>query len=388
MYRIGQEEIDAVARVIASKKLFKVNSGPLQECAKADEELRQIFGAKYAILMTSGHAALTSALIGMGIGPGDEVIVPGYTYIATAIAVVAAGAMPVIAEIDETMTIDVADVEKKITPRTKAVIPVHIQGFPSDMQGLMALAEKYNIKVLEDACQADGGQFRGKRLGAIGHAGAFSFNYFKLITCGEGGALLTRDKGVFERALIYHDSGAVAFFGDQLQDVETALFCGQEFRTNEIQAAILRVQLGRMDGIIADNHKNRDKLIAALEGKFRIAPSHDWQGDCATTLALQFDTGEEARKVQAVAGGTIPLDTGKHVYPNWTSIMQKRGAFHPAMDPFKMEANKDIVPDYRPDMCPKTLDILGRTLYIGIDPDMPEEKILQLAEVLKAARRN
>jgi len=385
MFRIGQEEIDAVTRVIESKQLFKVNGGPLQECAHLREELQQVFGTEHAIYMTSGHAALTSALIGMGIGPGDEVIVPGYTYIATAMAVVAAGAMPVIAEINETMTIDVADVERKITPRTKAVIPVHIQGFPSDMKGIMELAEKYNIMVLEDACQADGGKFGDKRLGTIGHAGALSFNFYKLITSGEGGALFTDDHTIYERALIYHDSSAVAFFGDQLSDVQTPVFCGHEFRTNEILASILRVQLSRMDGIIADNHKNRNKLVEALDGKFKIAPSNDWDGDCATTLALQFDTEEEARKVKAVVGGTIPIDTGKHVYPHWTAIMEKRGALHPAMDPFKMEANKDIVPDYKADMCPKTLDILARTLYVAIHPDMTEEDILQKAAALKAA---
>ena len=215
MYRIGQEEVDAVARVIASRQLFKINNG-LQETMHAEEELSALLGAPHALLMTSGHAALVSALIAMGIGPGDQVIVPAYTYIATAMAVVAAGAIPVICEVDETLTMDPDDMERCITPATRAVIPVHIQGFPCRMDRITEIAHRHGLLVLEDACQADGGSFGGARLGTIGDAGALSFNFYKLITCGEGGALLTHDQKLLERALIYHDSSAVAFFGNQL----------------------------------------------------------------------------------------------------------------------------------------------------------------------------
>ena len=183
MFRIGKEEIDAVTRVIESRKLFKINDGN-QEVFNFENELREKFDVENALLMTSGKAALISALTGMGIGPGDEVIVPGYTYIATAIAVTATGAIPVIAEIDETLAIDPIDVEKKITPRTKAIIPVHMQGMPCNMDALMEISKKYGVKILEDACQADGGSYKGKRLGTIGDAGALSFNYFKIITAG------------------------------------------------------------------------------------------------------------------------------------------------------------------------------------------------------------
>ncbi len=147
MYRIGKEEADAVARVIESKNLFKINDA-LRETQQCEAKLRELFGVKRSLLMTSGTAALTSALIGMGIGPGDEVIVPAYTYIATAMAVVAAGAIPVIADINETYTLDPAEVEKKRSPRTKCVIPVHIQGFPCDMGALCALADKHGRRIL------------------------------------------------------------------------------------------------------------------------------------------------------------------------------------------------------------------------------------------------
>lgn len=387
MYRIGQEEKDAVARVIDGKDFFKINNS-YQESMHAEEDLRRIFGVEKSIIMTSGHAALTAALIGMGIGPGDEVIVPAYTYIATAMAVVGAGAIPVIAEVDETLTIDPVDVERKISTHTKAIIPVHIQGFPCDMDAIMAVANKHNIMVLEDACQADGGSFHGKRLGTIGTAGALSFNYYKVISCGEGGALLTNDNLVYERALIYHDSNAVLYFGSQL-DNETCVppFCGSEYRTNDITAAILREQLKRMDGILEDNRRIKNKMTEALSPYCTIVTSNDPEGDCATTLAIRFDSEEETRAFaeRVDLPNRIPADTGKHIYKNWTAIMEKRGAFHPLMDPFKMEANKDIVPDYTPDMCPKTLDYLARTFYFDIHPDLTEEQVDEVIAKIRAA---
>ena len=223
MYRIGKEEIDAVARVIRSGNLFKINDA-CKESEQCEAEMRDYFGSKNVLVMTSGKAALISALTALGIGPGDEVIVPAYTYIATAMAVVAVGAIPVIAEVDDTLTLDIADTEKKISRHTKALLPVHIQGFPCNMEALQALAEKYGLKIVEDACQAVGGSYKGKSLGTIGDAGVFSFNQFKIISAGEGGALLTDSRAVYERALIYHDSSAVAYFGKQLQEIRQPVF--------------------------------------------------------------------------------------------------------------------------------------------------------------------
>ena len=388
MYRIGQPEIDEVAKAIETRSLFKINKA-LQETMHAEEEMRALFETEHAILMTSGHAALTSALVAMGIGPGDEVIVPAYTYISTAMAVIAAGAMPVIAEVNDTLTLCPIDTEKKITKHTKAIIPVHIQGFPCDMDAFKALADKYGLQILEDACQADGGAYHGKRLGTIGNAGALSFNYFKVITAGEGGALLTDDRRIFERALIYHDSSAVAYFGDQLENVEEQLFCGNEYRTNDISSAILRVQMRRLDDILTDLRRNKRLLMDALASDFKFVPSNDLEGDCGTTLALAFDTAEEATAFAEACPFkvTIPINTGKHVYRHWTPIMNRVGALHPLMDPFKMEANRDIVPDYREDMCPATLDLLSRAVYISVNPDWTEAEVEETIAQIRGARK-
>jgi len=368
--RLGREEIDAVARVIQSGQLFKTMGTVTADC---ESLLRSMFDVNHAILMTSGKAAIISALTALGIGPGDEVIVPGYTYIATAIAVTAVGAIPVIAEIDGTMTLDMEDVKRKISRYTKAVIPVHIQGFPCDMDTLLALG----IPLVEDACQADGGSYKGRRLGTIGNAGALSFNHFKIISAGEGGALLTSSRQIFERAMIYHDSSAIAYFGNQLGDISQPQFCGSEYRSNNIAAAILQEQLKKLDGILADLRKNKKIVMDALKDRFAFASSHDPDGDCGTTLAFRFETEREARAFNERINGTVPIDTGKHVYTNWTPVMDKRGAFHPEMDPFKMTANRGLNHNYTIDMCPKTLDYLARTVYMNVNPNWTERDIAE-----------
>ena len=386
MFRIGREEIAEITRVIENKDLFKINNG-LQESKQVEEKLKNIFGVDYPIFLSSGHAGLTSALTAAGIGPGDEVIVPAYTYIATAMAVVSAGAIPIIAEVDETLTIDVEDAKKKISKHTKAIIPVHINGFPCNMDNIIDLAKEHNLYVIEDACQSVGGSYKGKRLGTIGDAGAFSFNYFKIISCGEGGALLTNNREIFERALIYQDSSAVAYFGDQLSDFSTPCFCGEEYRSNELCAAVINVQLNRLDDILKDLRKNKSYIISALKDVCAFVPSHDVEGDCSTNLSFFFETEKEARAFAANENikGTVIIDRSKHIYRDWAPIIEKRGAFNPLMDPFKMEANKDIVPDYHVDMCPKTLDLLSRTVDLAINPDDTKEILDQKIEIYKKA---
>lgn len=386
MYRIGQEEITELSKVILARDLFKVNQG-LKESERVEANLKKIFETDFPIFMSSGHAALTSALVAMGIGPGDEVIVPAYTYIATAMAVVAAGAIPIIAEVDDTLTISPEDIRKKISKHTKAIIPVHIQGLPCNMDAIMDIAKEHNLFVLEDACQADGGSFNGKRLGTIGDAGALSFNFFKIISCGEGGALLTNNRDIFERALIYHDSSAVAYFGNQMQDFNTEGFCGNEYRSNELCAAVMNVQLSRLDGILKDLRKNKKYIMDQLEGDCKFIPSNDIEGDCGTMLAFQFESEKDARAFATAEGikGNLPIDTGKHVYKHWTPIMEKRGALNPLMDPFKMEANKDIVPDYHTEMCPETLEKLSKVVFITINPDHTKDLLDEKIALIKKA---
>ena len=386
MYRIGEEEIEAIRRVIETRSMFKVNN-KLQESYNAEKEIGEYWSTNYDIFMTSGHAALVSALTAMGIGPGDEVIVPAYTYISTAMAVVSVGAIPIIAEVDETLTISPADIEKKITERTKAIMPVHIQGFPCNMDAITKIAKQHGIYVLEDACQSVGGSYNGKLLGTIGDAGALSFNYFKIISSGEGGALLTNNRGIFERALIYHDSAAIAFFGNQMEGFTTEGFCGEEYRSNELCAAVIRVQLTRLDGILRDLRKNKKYLMDRISDICRFIPSNDIEGDCGTALGIYFDTPEEARAFRdsGAVPVALPIEAGRHIYKNWEPIMKKRGAFNPLMDPFKMPANKDIVPDYNENMCPETLKLLALAAYVPISPDDTTEELDRKVAAIREA---
>jgi dTDP-4-amino-4,6-dideoxygalactose transaminase len=386
MYRIGREELDEIAKVIDVRMLFRVNDAE-QEVDRFEKELATKIGTRYALCVNGGTSALICGLAGLEIGPGDEVIVPGYTFMATALAVVAVGAVPIIAEVDESLTLAPDDFQKKISSRTKAVIPVHLNGFPCDMDRIMRIAGKHGIKVLEDACQADGGSYKGRRLGSVGDAGVFSFNHYKIITAGEGGALVTDDMEVYERALVYQDGGAS--FRPYAQELSIPVFAAQQYRASEITGAILRVQLSRLDGILRDLRDAKKQLLDGLSGIAGLSPtlSNDLTGDCGTTLAFTFPDAESAAVFASAegVGGGMPINSGKHVYTNWDPILQKRVGHHPAMNPFNFEANKDCNANYSLDMCPKTLDILKRTVLIPLSPDWTDETIQAKIEACRNA---
>lgn len=392
MYRMGQMEVDEVAKVIIARKMFRVGDpkhGHLQEAARFEKEWARVIGVRHALLMSGGGtASLMAGLAAMGIGPGDEVIVPGYTFMASAAAVLMVGAIPVIAEINETMTLDPADFERKIGPRTRAVIPVHICGIPADMKAITTIARRRKVMVLEDCCQADGGSFKGKRLGSWGNAGAFSFNDYKIMSAGEGGALVTNDERLIERAGIYCDSGAA--FRPYVKQIKTPIFIGFQFRATEIMGAVLRMQLKRLPGMLAGLRRIRARFVSELRGcpGIRFAPSNDPRGDCGVVAAFQFDAEKSARAFAASpgVGGWLPIDSGKHVYSNWEPVLEHRVGIHPAMNPYNMPQNKKLRTRYSKDMCPRTLDILKRTVFISLHPDMQPGRVKErIAACRKAA---
>jgi dTDP-4-amino-4,6-dideoxygalactose transaminase len=376
VFRIGQEEIDELIKVIQRKKLFRVNDC-YQEVVNFEKELAYKCGVKYALCVSGGTAALTCALVGLGIGPGDEVLVPAYTFMATAAAVVFAGAVPVLTEIDESMTIDVKDIETKMSKDVKAIIPVHMAGFPADMDKIMKFKNKYGLKILEDACQSVGGSYKGKRLGSLGDVGAYSFNDYKIISSGEGGALLTDDRKIYERGMIYHDGGAA--FRPYAGDFEEKIFLGTQYRVGELTGAVLRVQLSRLDMILADLRRVKHTILNMLADipNIRNTPSNDPDGDCATTLSFVFDNSDIANAFASAEGieGYLPINSGKHVYSNWEPLLSGRVSHNPFYDPFKLPRNKKLRIRYTHDMCPKTIDILSRTVYISLHCDWDDEKI-------------
>ena len=392
MYRMGQEEVDEVAKVILSKQLFRVGdpkAGHLQEVERFEKEWAEKLGVKYALLMCGGGtAALVCGLAGLGIGPGDEVIVPAYTWMATATAVLTVGAIPVLAEVDATLALDPADFERRINRRTKAVIPVHMMGRPANLKRIVSIAHKHGVKVLEDSCQMVGGTFKGRRTGTWGDAGAFSLNFFKIITAGgEGGILVTNDRKVYERAFVYHDSGSA--FRPMAGALSIPIFVAQQYRADEVMGAIARVQMKRMDGIIADLRRRRKAIeaeLAKVKG-LKIAPSNDPDGDCGVVVAFQFKNEAEARAfhVSPGVGGYVGIDHGKHVYTNWTPLREKRIMHHPAMNPFHFAKNKGIRADYSERACPRTLELLRRTVFVGLNPDWTRAELKAKIAALRAA---
>jgi dTDP-4-amino-4,6-dideoxygalactose transaminase len=325
MIRMGQEEIDAITRVIQSKKLFRINDG-LREVEHFELELAEKFGVDYALCLNGGSSALTCGLIGLGIGPGDEVIIPAYTFIATAAAVLAVGAIPVLAEVDETMTIDLNDIRIKLRPTVKAVIPVDMVGFPCQMQGLLDMSREFGFGIIEDSCQAVGGSFGGKRLGTWGDAGCLSFNDYKIISAGEGGAMLTNNRKIYERALIYHNGGSgFQYYTGPLQEPS---FVGSQCRVGEITGAVLRVQLQRLDGILTDLRLLKSRIISELAASpgARFIPSHDAAGDCGLTVGLAFDSAAAASRFAELSQvkAWLPINSNKHVYHTWDTIQKAR----------------------------------------------------------------
>lgn len=393
MYRIGKEEVKEVEKVIKSGQLFRVGDpkkGHLQQCYKFEKEWAKKIGTKYALLMNGGGtAALICGLVGLGIGPGDEVLIPSYTFMATATSVLMAGAIPVVVEVDETCTMDPEDMEAKITKNTKAVIPVHMVGLPCNMGKIKKIAKKHKLKILEDCCQAVGGSFKGKRLGSWGDAGAYSFNYFKIISCGEGGAIVTNNRKVYEKASIFHDSGTA--FRPYAGEFSTPIFLGLQFRASEIMGAIMRVQLKRLDKILRDLRKVKKKIMKQLEGEkgINFAPSNDIEGDCGIMIPFRFDDPEKARRFATFpgVGGYRPIDSGKHVWFDWKPVIEKKIWHHPGLNPYNFPENKNLRHTFTKEMYPKSIENLSRTVFVPVNPDWKEKDIKEKVKTLKKAAK-
>ena len=382
MYRIGEEELAEIRKVIESGNIFRYGTGT--QCTRFEERYARLLGVKHCIMTASGTNSITAALVGAGIGPGDEVIIPACTYMATAISVVAAGAIPVIVDIDESVTIDPAAVEAKIGPRTRAVIPVHMWGLACDMDPIMEIAKRKNLIVVEDACQGVGGSYQGRMLGSIGHIGTFSFNYYKNMTCGEGGAVVTDDDGYAERIKCVVDP--CSFYWNGRENTFSG-FVYNGARASEFEGAILNVQLDRIGGMIDVMRAQKKRILAETKGSGLTpipARSLDWE--CGTHVMYRFDAQEQADRFAEMAGGTVAIKTGRHVYTEWDPILDHRGAHHPALDPFKMPENAGCRMEYTKDMCSKSLDILGKTVFLQTHPDRSESEVGdQIAKISLAA---
>jgi dTDP-4-amino-4,6-dideoxygalactose transaminase len=387
--RIGTEEEKAVLDVLRSKRLFRYY-GPYSGTSCVDEFEKAFaadMGTAHAVAVSSGYASLVCGLAALGVGPGDEVIVPAYTWIASAEAVIAVGAVPILAEIDQSLTLDVTDVESKITGCTKAIMPVHMRGAPCHMHRIMALAQPRGLKVLEDVAQAAGGSFCRQRLGSIGDVGAFSFQFNKIITCGEGGTAITKDAELYQRIVMYHD----VVGGVRNSISKEKILNGMNFRMSELQGAMMRVQLRRLHGLLTDMRQRKAALKGAVQDAARrkgvsFREINDADGDTATSLIFFAPTAERAIRIAAAlnAEGVSALviyepdRVDYHVYPHWTPVMEKR-IWSENGGPWRWH-DGDV--RYRTDMCPRSLDLLSRAVHLDISPDMNSVNVEELADAV------
>jgi 8-amino-3,8-dideoxy-alpha-D-manno-octulosonate transaminase len=355
---VGGEELEALARVIESKNLFRyygVGEGP-DEVASFEREFAQHMGAKHALCVNAGSSALICALIGAGIGEGDEVIVPAYTWNATPNAVLASRALPVLAEVDESLTLDPADVERRITPRTRAILPVHMRGAPAAIDGLAAIAKQHELVLIEDVCQSAGASYRGQRLGTFGDAGAFSLQFNKIITTGEGGVMITDRDDLLDLALDVHDCANSVRRGTGLPK-----FAGYNFRASELTGAIARVQLTRLDGLLERMRANHARLSAEIAGLpgLTLRRANDDDGDAGIALIAFADSAAKAAEGAAAlnAEGVLamqiysPATPDLHIYPFWAPVLAA------------LEAAGADAPD-----CPRTLDLVERAIHVDVSP--------------------
>jgi 8-amino-3,8-dideoxy-alpha-D-manno-octulosonate transaminase len=389
---IGKEEIKEVLEVLETGILIRYNFDTERKGVFKVREFEEAFarycGAKYALGVTSGSSALKVALTAMDVGPGDEVIVPAFTFLATYEAVLEVGAIPVMADIDSSLGLDPDDIPRKITPYTKAVIPVHMCGAPARIDRIVAVARQHNLLVVEDNAQGCGGSFRGRKLGTFGDMGIFSFDYVKTVTTGEGGMVLTDNKELADRAEWYHDHGHDHKAAGRALDGRTIL--GFNYRMNELQGALGLAQLRKLDYIVAEQRKNKEsikEILRAIKGiKFREVPDPD--GDTATFLAFNFPTEGETKLFQKALGAqgvdTVRYkDNAWHYVPNWEHFLARSTA-NSKKYPFTNPTYQGKV-DYLRETIPHAEDILGRTLVMAIQVKMPEEKIAGIKRGIEKA---
>jgi len=352
----SDKERQEVNEVLETGILMRYGFDALRKGRWKSKELEtaicKTFGAAHAQLVSSGTAAVTTALTALGIGFGDEVILPSFTFVASFEALISVGAVPVFVDVDDTLTMEPDAVRKAITPKTKALMPVHMCGSMADLDALLAICKEHNLLLLEDACQSIGGSYKGKMLGTIGDAGTFSFDFVKIITCAEGGVVMTNNKDVQLHADGYSDHGHDHEGVDRGSDLHP--FIGYNFRISELHAAVGLAQVRRLPEFLSIQRKNHSALKQILsqipEISFRRIP--DPSGDSCTFLSWFLPTLEitkavvEELKAQGVlAGNFYWYDNNWHYIRKWEHL--KKGttlnALHPDLKAAVIHhANKDF----------------------------------------------
>lgn len=371
--------------------LFRYYNPRPSKVAAAEEAMKKFVGTEYCLAMNSCTSALVAAYRALGIGAGDEVIVPAYTFFATSATVVSANAIPVIADVDDTLCLSAESIEKAITPRTKAIVPVHMRGGVAQMDAIMDVANRHGIPVIEDTAQAAGGSFNGQMLGSIGTIGCFSFDYYKVIVSGEGGFLTTNDKRLYTRALNWHDCAACwrpDRFGPEAENEE--LFCGENYRMSELEGAVALAQIRKAELIVSRHLVAKNKIKDAIEDfkglSFRRLA--DDAGDTGICLIMFLPNAEVAQKVlpalqaEGVPAGGVYDEKVRdwHTYNYWDHILQYKSVSTDGL-PWSGVSKEDL-PKYSKDMCPNSLNLLSKAIMLDIDYNFQDDDCNMIASAI------
>jgi len=391
----GEEEKREVMQVLESGVLFRYGfeeqRGEQWKVRQFEEAFARYTGAAHAQAVNSGTAALKVALAALGVGAGDEVITQGYTFVATWEAILDCGAIPVFTEIDASLNMDPADLEKKITPQTRAIIPVHMMGAAAKIEEILAIANRHGIPVIEDTAQSMGARLNGRHLGTFGAIGTFSLDSVKTITTGEGGMCITNDSALMQRMDNYHDHGHDHLPNPGGRGGEKRPFIGFNFRMMELQGAIGLAQLAKLDGIVAAQRANKEALREAAKAIPGVGfrEMQDPSGDSATFFTFMLPDKARADRAAAIlkAAGVAPTRWSEntwHYYPNWEHLLQGHTAA--ANDwPFSAGGRRRYL--YDPRALPQTVAILERALTYQVPVRMSAERSQALHDGLTQVAR-
>jgi 8-amino-3,8-dideoxy-alpha-D-manno-octulosonate transaminase len=393
---IGEEEIDAVTKVLLARSPYRFYGHDLQHYADQVEDFyRARLGRKHAVLVNSGTGALSVAIAAADVGPGDEVLMPGYLWVACLSAVVRAGGIPRLVEIDDTFTMDPDDLERKISPRTKAVLLIHMSGACGNVERIAEICKRHNVLLIEDTAQANGASFHGKPLGSFGDMAIFSFQYNKNATAGEGGLVVSDRDELGNRAWAFHDVGYTRNEKGRVDPNGPVQSWGQCTHMSEVSAAMLLQQVKKLELITGTMRRHNQQLYAGLS-KIPGAKARriiDPAGDSGPFVLMTWPTAEIAEKlVNATrAAGVRPgpngignirmTDWGMHIYYNNVSLIEKHGvnsAGRPWSDPLN-EWAKDI--DYNKGLLPQMDDLIERSCMITVSPQLTPEICDRMIEI-------
>ena len=393
MHWLDQQEEQALVDVMRNGSMFRYyGMKPPRHVDAFEQAAREFYGVKHALAVNSGTGALICAMTALGIGPGREVIIPAFLWVASVGAIVQVGAIPVIAEVDRSFNLDPASVRERITKRTGLIVTIHMAGAPCDMDALMAIANEHNLPVLEDCAQCNGGSYRGRKLGSIGRMAIFSLQLNKNITCGEGGLIVTNDDRLYERAFSAHDMGMVRRNGRLAQPDEHALSWGQGRRMSELSGAVAGVQFKKLPLIVDHMRGSKRRMKAALAGTpglgFRTI--HDEAGDAAPFIIMILDQPAQAAHLladlRAAGFGNAMLiaDYGLHIYSNIVALVKKT-PLSPAGNPWKLAENGDSQYDYSKGACPRSDELFARSVLLPVPSRLTPEQEDHAVKVIQGS---